>query len=64
MNFGIWKVQKKRLFVGRTTDNNSGLFLYDKNGKPKMKIYVNESGEPKIEIIDDDANGKHIISLE
>ena len=33
---------KRRVFIGRTRSNNSGVFLYDKDGNPKMKIYVDE----------------------
>ncbi|MBO9202533.1 MULTISPECIES: hypothetical protein [Niastella] len=52
---------KKRLFVGRTAKNDSGLFLYDSNGKPKMKIYVDKNGDPKIEVLDDKGNIRNIV---
>jgi len=62
----LWKKEgsKKRLFVGRNRNNDSGLFLYDTYGNPKMKIYVNKDGEAKIEIIDNEGNAKDIINLE
>ncbi|UQD57578.1 hypothetical protein [Flavobacterium sp. K5-23] len=47
---------KRRLFIGRNKSNSSGLFLYDKEGNPKIKIHVDEEGNPKIEIVD--KNGK------
>jgi hypothetical protein len=28
---------KRRLFIGRTKSNNSGVFLYDKEGNPKIE---------------------------
>jgi hypothetical protein len=49
---------KRRLFIGRNRGNCSGLFLYDKNGKPKMKIYVDEKGDPKIETITENGEVK------
>lgn len=52
---------KRRLFIGRNKNNDSGLFLYDSKGNPKMKIYVDNAGNPKIEIIDEDGNSKNII---
>jgi hypothetical protein len=53
---------KKRLFIGRTKSNSSGLFLYDKEGNPKIKIHVDDEGNPKFEIIDKD--GKFINFLD
>jgi hypothetical protein len=52
---------KRRLFIGRSTDNDTGLFLYDTTGKPKMKIYVDKTGKPRIETIDDDGKSKNIL---
>ena len=36
----LWNKEgsRKRLFVERNTDNDSGLFLFDANGKPKIKV--------------------------
>jgi hypothetical protein len=52
---------KRRLFIGRSRGNSSGLFLYDKNGKPKMKIYVDEKGNPKIETIGEKGEVKNYL---
>lgn len=52
---------KRRLFIGRSRGNNSGLFLYDKNGKPRMKIYVDEKGNPKIETIGENGEVKNYL---
>lgn len=38
-----------RVFLGRTKGNSSGLFLSGPDGKPKMMIYVDEKGNPKIQ---------------
>jgi hypothetical protein len=38
-----------RVFLGRTKGNSSGLFLSGPDGKPKMMIYVDENGNPKIQ---------------
>ena len=52
---------KRRLFVGRSKENNSRFFLYDENGKPKLKIYVDKNGIGKIEVIDNNDKIKNII---
>jgi len=61
----LWNKEgsKRKLFLGQNKDNNSGLFLYDSNGKPKIKIYVDQNGSPKIEIIDNDGRTKNIIDI-
>ena len=38
-----------RLFIGKTKGNSSGLFLAGPDGAPKMMIYVDENGNPKIQ---------------
>jgi len=59
----LWskKGSKRRLFIGRSADNDTGLFLYDNNGKPKMKIYIDKTGKPKIETIDEAGKSKSIL---
>lgn len=52
---------KRRLFIGRNKANNSGMFLYDSEGNPRMKIYVDEKGDPKIETIDKNGNLKNFL---
>jgi hypothetical protein len=52
---------KRRLFIGRTKANDSGVFLYDSEGNVKMKIYVDDKGNPRIETIDKAGNSKNII---
>ncbi|WP_262249778.1 hypothetical protein [Parapedobacter soli] len=42
-----------RLFVGKTFDNEVGLFIRDKNGNPRIKIYVDKAGKPRIESLDE-----------
>lgn len=42
-----------RLFLGKTRGNSSGLFLAGPDGKPKLMIYVDANGGPKIETLDD-----------
>jgi len=38
------------------------LFLYDPAGKLKMKIYIDKTGDPKIEVIDNDGKIKTFVS--
>ena len=51
---------KKRIYLGRTFKDESGLFLYDKDGKLRLKIYLDRKGIPSIEY---SKNGKKIINL-
>ena len=52
---------KKRLFIGRNKSNSSGLFLYDKDGNVKLKIHVDEDGNPKIEIVDKNGTTRNFL---
>lgn len=42
----------RRMFLGRTFNGDVGLFLMDKKNKPRVLIYVDSDGNPKIEKID------------
>lgn len=42
---------KRRMFMGMLA-KQTGLFLYDKAGQAKVKIYIDEKGNPKIEVLD------------
>jgi hypothetical protein len=46
----------ERLFVGKTFNNEVGLFIKDRNGIPRIKVYVNKQNEPKIEFLDSAGN--------
>lgn len=50
-----------RLFIGRTKGNSSGLFLSGPDGKPKMMIYVDEKGNPKITTINEKGEMKEFL---
>ncbi len=50
-----------RLFMGKTRGNSSGLFLAGPDGKPKMMIYVDEKGDPKIQTFNEKGEVKDII---
>ncbi len=52
---------KNRLFIGRTKENSSGLFLSGSDGKPKMMIYVDDKGNPKIETYNDKGEVKNYL---
>jgi hypothetical protein len=39
----------ERLFVGRTPDGSTGLFLRDDKGVPRLRIYISKQNEPVIE---------------
>lgn len=50
-----------RLFIGKTKGNSSGLFLSGPDGKPKMMIYVDEKGNPKIQTFNDKGEVRDVI---
>lgn len=41
-----------RLFIGKGFNKDVGLFIKDKNGNPRIKIYVDDNDNPKIELLD------------
>ncbi|MBV7532471.1 hypothetical protein [Chitinophaga sp. sic0106] len=59
----LWNKEgaKRRMFIGRNVNADAGVFLYDAKGKPKMKIYVDKAGNPKIEVRDSSGQYKNII---
>ena len=50
-----------RLFIGKTKGNSSGLFLSGPDGKPKMMIYVDDKGDPKIQTFNEKGEIKDFI---
>lgn len=42
-----------RLFLGRTRDGNTGLFIRDDKGVPRLRIYVDKQNKPVIETLDE-----------
>lgn len=51
---------RRRLFLGRSGDNLSGLFLYDTAGRPRMKLYVDQTGSPKLEVLDEQGQAREV----
>jgi len=43
----------ERLFVGKNTDGEVGLFLRDAKGVPRLKICINQQNQPVIETLND-----------
>lgn len=39
-------------FAGRLWNGNTGLFLNDKNGNRKIRLYVDTTGNPRLELYD------------
>lgn len=48
----------ERLFLGRTRDGNTGLFIRDDKGVPRLRICVGKDNKPLIQVLDD--NGRAI----
>ena len=49
-------LMEDRLFLGKTFNKEIGLFIKDKNGKPRIKVYIDDNNIPKIEFLDDKGN--------
>jgi len=43
----------ERLFLGRTRDGQTGLFLRDDRGVPRLRIYIDKQNQPLIETLDE-----------
>lgn len=52
---------KPRLFMGRTNNSSSGLFLADSTGNYKLKIYVDKHGNAKIISYDEDGKAFNLL---
>ena len=52
---------KNRVFLGRTGSNSSGLFLAGPDGKPKLKLYVDAAGNPRIETLNDKGEARNYL---
>lgn len=56
------KLEKyNKAFMGKTRDDETGLFLFDKDINTRLRAYVDSAGNPKIEFLD--RNGNVIYSL-
>lgn len=51
-----------RLFLGKTRGDSSGLFLAGPDGKPKMMIYVDDKGVPKIQTFSENGEIKNFLT--
>ncbi len=49
-------LMEDRLFIGKNFNKDVGLFINDKNGIPRIKIYIDSSDNPKIELLDKKGN--------
>jgi hypothetical protein len=45
-----------RMFVGKRMNNETGLFINDDQGRPRIKIYIDGANNPKIEFLDENGN--------
>lgn len=42
-----------RMFVGRNYNRETGVFLQDKNGVDRMRLYIDSNNLPKLEVLDE-----------
>lgn len=54
-------ISAPRLFLGRNYNTEAGLFIQDKFGTDRLRLYVDSSNTPKIEVLDE--TGKVIKSI-
>lgn len=47
-------LMEERLFIGKKFNKEVGLFINDKNGKTRIRIYVDDNDNAKIEFLDKD----------
>jgi len=45
-------LMEERLFIGKKFNKDVGLFINDQNGIPRIKIYIDNDDNPKIELLD------------
>ncbi|MBE9467720.1 MAG: hypothetical protein IMY72_05275 [Bacteroidetes bacterium] len=45
-----------RMFVGKKMNKNVGLFINDNKGRPRIKIYIDNDNNPKIELLNEEGN--------
>ncbi len=43
-----------RMFVGKKMNQDVGLFINDNKGRPRIKIYIDNDNNPKIELLDEE----------
>ena len=46
-------VMEDRLFLGKNYNKDIGLFINDKKGNPRIKVYIDDNNNPKIEFLDE-----------
>lgn len=52
---------RKRIYLGRNFNNETGLTLYDQSGEPKLKIFIDPTGKPKFEYTDNDGKSINLL---
>lgn len=49
-------ITAERMFIGKTMEKDSGVFIQDEMGTDRLKIYVDDKNNPRIEILDEIGN--------
>ncbi|MBC9798066.1 hypothetical protein [Sinomicrobium weinanense] len=55
-------VRATRMFTGKNFDDQVGMFLKDEFGNDRIKIYVDENNEPKIEILNSEGKVSKVVA--
>lgn len=55
---GEGKLGTERMFVGRSFKEEVGIFIWDKSGRPRIKLYVDKDNKARMEMLDE--NGKPV----
>ena len=47
-------LSNERLFVGKRMNNEFGVFINDDTGKPRIKLYIDQNNNPKMEFLNEE----------
>ena len=46
-------INEPRLFIGKKYNRETGLFIQDKSGIDRLRLYIDSNDSPKIEVLDE-----------
>ncbi|MDT0554126.1 hypothetical protein [Urechidicola vernalis] len=49
-------INEPRLFIGKKYNRETGLFIQDKSGIDRLRLYIDSNDSPKIEVLDEKGN--------
>jgi hypothetical protein len=55
-------ISAQRLFAGKNFKDQVGMFINDEYGKPRLKIFIDENNQPKIQVLDEEGSVKELFT--